>query len=669
MPYFLDCRRASLLAFALLLCIGLLHRYADRCSAAPASGPIGVSERRTDGGSHAGAPAVSGRVFFWNRRLMFSVEEPPVFAEDGEWSRFVSGDFDGDGSDDIAALGRQTNRLWVARSEGEGRFIASAAYSLSPEDTVTHLIAADYDGDGQADLAVVTADGRALLLSSGPGLRLTLRSVIPPFPRFRPSSATAIDLNCDGSPELLLQRRLDAHRFIGLGVHIDDRGEAASVVTRAFPGEVHAMDVDGTGCRSAICPHDGGRTWFRCAERSPPQVWASFPQSDNLSFRLVGDFDGDGLDDVLVERNSAIPGWWLASSNGRTGLEFPVTGPRLRSSGAAATVVGDYNGDGIADLFVSFDGGTPRFQVAYGRPGPPVAGAVIAVGHRETVTSGPDGSFVLRGLQAGTAHLRASKAGVVFRRAERELTLGPRRSKPANFVADNGEPALGAVERLAGTAHGPFVCSGYVPGGWGSGMSKWGRAVQFCPPGYGIFDVRLPDALDEGGTHFIGTCCRLPADDVLIDAESWHEERCPHESIITGMEPSPTCEGCRRKIRCTGINTGRYRLGAVRGGQLWGVGRKGKTTGPRLARAQLPLAIRFGMGRADYARWDPSGCIGVPPGSLWTGTLHGSCGELEFRELQYRGSDGDPPDGTPVTMFPSCGSLDDVFTPTAGCSP
>ncbi len=78
-----------------------------------------------------------------------------LFATTGrEPKGLVAGDFDGDGDDDLAAIDQLTGEVIVMRSLGDGTFEAPVAlWGAGPSAPVTALLAADLDGDGRADLA------------------------------------------------------------------------------------------------------------------------------------------------------------------------------------------------------------------------------------------------------------------------------------------------------------------------------------------------------------------------------------------------------------------------------------------------------------------------------------------------------------------------------------
>src|SRR5262249_28000724 len=110
-----------------------------------------------------------------------------------------------------------------------------------------------------------------------------------------------------------------------------------------------------------------------------------------------------------------------------------------------------------------------------------------------------------------------------------------------------------------------------------------------------------------------------------------------------------------------------YHLGPLTPGVYWGHGLSSHFQGNGMELFQIPLAIRYGISRQEYSRWSIDGCIGIPFGSLLVKKAAGHCRDAGYRQLLYNGLPGDPPAGTPVTMFPDCKRMENIFDPTAGC--
>jgi hypothetical protein len=118
--------------------------------------------------------------------------------------------------------------------------------------------------------------------------------------------------------------------------------------------------------------------------RTVQLVPAPRPNITSLAMVAVGDFDGDGNDDIIWEVNGALE---MQLMNGATRVDSPIAiGPPITSGGGvpvafAIALVGDFDGDGRVDILwraqnhsyvALMNGGTPKEDPAtipvYGIP-------------------------------------------------------------------------------------------------------------------------------------------------------------------------------------------------------------------------------------------------------------------------------------------------------------
>ena len=232
----------------------------------------------------------------------------------------------------------------------------------------------------------------------------------------------------------------------------------------------------------------------------------------------------------------------------------------------------------------------------------------------------------------------------------------------------------------------PMVCSGY-----NFGNDSWEHTGEVpdrvfedhCPKDFALLRVEWMTGANRGAPYLPirGVCCPLPKG-ILTEEHSYVSEHCPEESVATGARtdeenaafgngPGDRWENSVHLMRCTKINTKRFRLGppakTLRLGfqadfDHWFYSSTFTSMG------RIPIALRYGLSREGRYTFSTGGCIGYPWGSLLTGKMHKYCG-LEFRSLEYAGQAGDPPAGTPVKLYPDCISLDDPLSPAPRCLP
>ena len=227
------------------------------------------------------------------------------------------------------------------------------------------------------------------------------------------------------------------------------------------------------------------------------------------------------------------------------------------------------------------------------------------------------------------------------------------------------------------TSHTAAVCIGYHPGESSRGNTGWGVSGAFdresdwyrCPKNYAVMGVVRPSGQykEISELQVFGTCCPLPAADILDISKVTEAVDCPKNSVVTGFR-NPI--SARRPFLCTSINSSRYRLGDSHGGIMWGLSAGAAIFGKEnkiIRRDELPEAIRYGVTRETRTSWGEAGCVGSPIGSLLVGKAKKRCSGIYFRQLQYTGRGNDPSSGTPVKMYPQCDSISDVYSEVPAC--
>ncbi len=122
-------------------------------------------------------------------------------------------------------------------------------------------------------------------------------------------------------------------------------------------------DFDGDGLDDLALYTESDGTWWVHRSSSydfVPEWWATFSTTTGWSPQLVGDFTGDGLDDI-VSYHEGTGRWWVNRSTGSSFvLEWWAT--FSTTSGWDPQLVGDFTGDGKDDV-VSYHEGTGRWWV------------------------------------------------------------------------------------------------------------------------------------------------------------------------------------------------------------------------------------------------------------------------------------------------------------------
>ena len=301
--------------------------------------------------------------------------EGPFAGPVGDHEDIAIADYDGDGDLDLVFVGEDDQVYGYHLNDGRAGF-TEVTGRLPGRATSNTVIAADVDADGDPDLVVANAGPDFVWINDGSG-GFTDESAarLPGFDDVSQDIAAG-DIDGDGDIDLVFgnEARNRLYRNDGAGRFGD-----APLPLRNTPEEtrdVHLVDVDGDGDldiyfanvrlfnpdrnqQDRLLLNDGTGHFTDATDRLTPD--------DELTTAVAFvDFDHDGRLDLIRGR--------LGDLSGRTsdfkllafrfdGHRFVPAGPVLPPSAGANAFdieVADFNGDGVADLFVASRGGPDR---------------------------------------------------------------------------------------------------------------------------------------------------------------------------------------------------------------------------------------------------------------------------------------------------------------------
>jgi Bacterial Ig-like domain (group 3)/FG-GAP-like repeat/FG-GAP repeat len=270
------------------------------------------------------------------------------------------GDFNGDGIADLAVANYGSNTVSVLLGNGSGGFAPALGSPIAVGTQPLAVAVGDFNGDGIADLAVANygAATVSILLGGGRG-GFTLGSA--PAVGTTPYALAVGDFNGDGIADLAVVNSVPHNVSILLGTGSGGFAPApgSPIAVGTSPRAVTVGDFNGDGIADLAVVNAGpnnvsillgtGSGGFAPAPGSPITV-GKLPRA-----LAVGDFNDDGIADLAVA-SSGSNKVFILLGNGRGGFSGAPGSPIVVGNTPYAVAVGDFDGDGIADLAVTNSG-------------------------------------------------------------------------------------------------------------------------------------------------------------------------------------------------------------------------------------------------------------------------------------------------------------------------
>jgi hypothetical protein len=283
--------------------------------ASPYAGPLAVGDF-----NHSGHPGLAvaetqnaaAFIFLGNGDGTLTLSPAGFTAAQGQpTSALQAADFNADGNLDLAIVNQYNGVSPVTLGYGDGAFNSAGDLFTGPEGFSTGVAIGDFNRDGKLDAAIATGGSVAY-----------------------PNSGVSVSLgNGDGTFTLA------AGASISLGQNL------SAIVAGDFnaDGKLDLAATDATGNTVFILLGNGDGTF-----QSPK----TFPVGNDPTAMVVGDFNSDGKLDIAIA-NTGDGTITLLLGKGDGTFTQSSSSPYLVGPGAASLVAADFNGDGKLDLAVA----------------------------------------------------------------------------------------------------------------------------------------------------------------------------------------------------------------------------------------------------------------------------------------------------------------------------
>ena len=278
-------------------------------------------------------------------------EAPTYFAVGVAPYGMAVDDFDGDGNLDVAVANSNGSSISILLGDGTGAFGAATNFAVGA--APQRIAVGDLNGDGIPDLTVANANSGtiSILLGDGTGAFAPAMDVDVGEGAY---SVAMADLNGDGMLDLATTGRWTGSVLLGDGT--GSFWAAMAFVTGSDPYAIAIGDLNGDGKLDLVVTNQGGSSVsiFLGDGTGVFGAAVNFAVQSTRYGVTIADLDGDGNQDLALTGQGQNPfSVMLGDGTGSFGSEMGFVTSGSASSSAA---IGDFNGDGKADVAVANGG-------------------------------------------------------------------------------------------------------------------------------------------------------------------------------------------------------------------------------------------------------------------------------------------------------------------------
>ncbi|MEO7310396.1 MAG: FG-GAP-like repeat-containing protein [Chitinophagaceae bacterium] len=261
----------------------------------------------------------------------------------------ATGDFNGDGKQDITIVKGRTNSAIIAAGDGLGSFVAGADFLVGA--AAKAILVGDLNGDGNQDLLTGSSTSGNIVARFGNGAGATTGTANIPVGG-NVESVAAGDINNDGIPDFISANLSSNNLSVRLGDGLGNFSGTTNISTGSKPNAVAIADFNNDGNADIAAAISGTNNVSVLLGNGSGGFGAitNFIVGTDPRMVAIGDFNGDHIPDLAIA-NYGSNTVSIRLGNGSGGF----TGTTEISAGVnpIAVTIGDFNGDNKPDLAIA----------------------------------------------------------------------------------------------------------------------------------------------------------------------------------------------------------------------------------------------------------------------------------------------------------------------------
>lgn len=275
-------------------------------------------------------------------------------------------DFDGDGDNDIAVryeynvVSSTFSRISWLENDGTGNFPVehTVLEGITQNQMVFDMSYGDFDNDGDIDLVTIASGNNvSWYKNNGAGFFAAPQRFSPVEYKYG-NTVISADMDGDGDLDIAVASSDDIEWY-------ENNGQGNFTIKHTVAGQVSNTkisvgDVDGDGDNDILFLHYGASTigWYENLGQGnfgPKKIVDINPGIYHPKSLMAFDVDGDGNKDIVANSNTASKlRWYKSNGNGTFGSAAIIT----NNIGRVKSMLGaDLNGDGLPELVAVSDVG------------------------------------------------------------------------------------------------------------------------------------------------------------------------------------------------------------------------------------------------------------------------------------------------------------------------